>query len=98
MTRELFRSLRPFGRKALPVLAILFAACSGAKTDKSDAAAAGGESAAGGNKNFTIALIAKSSTNPVFLSGRQGAEAAAAELSKANGVNVKIDWLTPPDE
>ena len=43
-------------------------------------------------------MIAKSSTNPVFLSGRQGAEVAAAELSKANGVTVKIDWLTPPNE
>ena len=52
----------------------------------------------GSNKTFTIAMIAKSSTNPVFLSGRQGAEVAAAELSKANGVTVKIDWLTPPNE
>ena len=43
-------------------------------------------------------MIAKSSTNPVFLSGRQGAEAAAAELSKEHGVTVKIDWLTPPNE
>ena len=33
-------------------------------------------------KTFTIAMIAKSSTNPVFLSGRQGAEAAAAELPR----------------
>ena len=79
------------------LFATLLAACSGAKTDKSNAAA-GGASAAGGSKTFTIAMIAKSSTNPVFLSGRQGAEAAAAELTKANGVNVKIDWLTPPDE
>lgn len=50
-------------------------------------------------KTFTIAMIAKSSTNPVFLSGRQGAEVAAAELSKANpDVAVKIEWLTPPTE
>ena len=97
MTRA-FRRPGPLWRTALPLVASLLAACSGAKTDKSDAAAAGGASAAGGSKTFTIALIAKSSTNPVFLSGRQGAEAAAAELSKANGVNVKIDWLTPPDE
>lgn len=47
---------------------------------------------------FTIAMIAKSSTNPVFLSGRQGAEVAAEELSKAHGVTVRIDWLTPPNE
>ncbi|HEU4586921.1 MAG TPA: substrate-binding domain-containing protein, partial [Gemmatimonadaceae bacterium] len=29
---------------------------------------------------------------------RTGAEAAAAELSKEHGVNVKINWLTPPSE
>lgn len=50
------------------------------------------------SKTFTIALIAKSSTNPVFLSGRIGAEAAAAELTSSQGVTVKIDWLTPPNE
>jgi hypothetical protein len=35
-------------------------------------------------------MIAKSSTNPVFLSGRQGAEDAAKELTKSSGVTVKI--------
>ena len=56
------------------------------------------KSAAPAEKTFTIAMIGKSSTNPVFLSGRQGAEAAAAELSAANGMTVRIDWLTPPNE
>ncbi len=77
--------------------ALLLTACSGgANSDK--AASGASTAAAGGGKTFTIAMIAKSSTNPVFLSGRQGAEAAAAELTKQTGVNVKIDWLTPPDE
>jgi ribose transport system substrate-binding protein len=60
----------------------------------------GGANGAGGGSGttFTIAMIAKSSTNPVFLSARTGAEAAAAELSKEHGVNVKINWLTPPSE
>jgi ribose transport system substrate-binding protein len=49
-------------------------------------------------KTFRIALIAKSSTNPVFLSARTGAEAAAADLTKSTGVTVTIDWLTPPTE
>ena len=71
---------------SLAVLACL--ACAGG--DKSDKAAA--------PKTFTIAMIAKSSTNPVFLSGRQGAEAAADSITKATGVTVKIDWLTPPNE
>lgn len=76
-------------RLALVAAAIVVAACG-----------KGGDAAAGGaaGKTFTIAMIAKSSTNPVFLSGRQGAEAAAAELSKAHGITVKIDWLTPPNE
>ena len=59
-------------------------------------AACGGD--AGGGKTFTIAMIAKSSTNPVFLSGRKGAEDAADSISKATGVTVRIDWLTPPSE
>lgn len=71
---------------------LLAAACGGAKDGASGGA--GGE----GGKTFTIAMIAKSSTNPVFLSGRQGAETAAAELSAAHNMTVKIDWLTPPNE
>jgi len=74
-------------RTALAAAALAMVACG-----KADNAAAGG------GKIFTIAMIAKSSTNPVFLSGRQGAEVAAAELSKQHGVTVKIDWLTPPNE
>ena len=45
-----------------------------------------------------IAMIAKSSTNPVFLSARTGAEAAAKELSQKHGVPIEIVWLTPPPE
>ena len=43
-------------------------------------------------------MIAKSSTNPVFLSARTGAEAAAKELSQKNNVPIEIVWLTPPSE
>jgi ribose transport system substrate-binding protein len=49
-------------------------------------------------KSFKIALIAKSSTNPVFLSARTGAEAAAKELSAKYGIDIAIDWRTPPTE
>jgi ribose transport system substrate-binding protein len=49
-------------------------------------------------KTFKIALIAKSSTNPVFLSARTGAEAAAKELSAKYGIDIAIDWRTPPTE
>lgn len=58
----------------------------------------GGGGEGGASTTFRIAMIAKSSTNPVFLSGRQGAEAAAKELSAEHGVTVQIDWLTPPNE
>lgn len=81
-------SLLPAARSATVALTLLAtAACGGGGGGGGDAA-----------KTFTIAMIAKSSTNPVFLSGRQGAEAAAAELTKETGVTVKIDWLTPPNE
>ena len=78
---------------ALGVLSLV-AACGGSGKSSDGQSAA----AKGGSGTFTIAMIAKSSTNPVFLSGRMGAEAAAAELSKAHNVTVKIDWLTPPTE
>ncbi len=49
------------------------------------------------DSNITIAMIAKSSSNPVFLAARTGAEAAARELSRA-GRHVEVAWLTPPQE
>lgn len=50
------------------------------------------------NRAIKIAMIAKSSTNPVFLSSRTGAEAAAKELSEKHGTSITIDWRTPPNE
>jgi ribose transport system substrate-binding protein len=49
-------------------------------------------------KSITITMIAKSSTNPVFLSARTGAEDKAKELSAKLGIDIKIDWRTPPAE
>jgi ribose transport system substrate-binding protein len=49
-------------------------------------------------KKFTIAMIAKSSTNPVFLASRTGAEAAAKQLSDSLHLTVDVVWLTPPQE
>src|SRR5580704_15129456 len=62
------------------------------------AAVAVGNSFAQAKKTIKIALIAKSSTNPVFLSARTGAEAAAKELSAKYGIDIVIDWRTPPTE
>src|SRR5207237_7748503 len=58
--------------------------------------AAGG--AASGPHSIRIAMIAKSSTNPVFLSARTGAETTAKELAAKIGVPIEIAWLTPPQE
>ena len=47
--------------------------------------------------DIKITLIAKSSNNPVFLSARTGAEAAAKALS-VDGRTISIDWRTPNEE
>ena len=77
--------------RVLPAVAalLLSAACG-----RSEPAA--GQPAAG--HGLKIAMIAKSSTNPVFLSARTGAEAAAKELSAKHGLPIEIMWLTPPAE
>lgn len=61
--------------------------------------AGSGESGKSGNtKPIKITMIAKSSTNPFFLSTKTGADAAAADLSKKLGRPVEVDWRTPPQE
>ena len=59
----------------------------------------GGEDARlGGDGKLTIAMIAKSSANPVFLSARDGANAAAKALGEQHDVPIEVAWLTPPQE
>ena len=53
---------------------------------------------ASGDSVIRIALIAKSSNNPVFLAARTGAEAAAKDLSAQHGISIEVVWLTPPQE
>jgi ribose transport system substrate-binding protein len=76
---------------ALTLLATVLGGCRGDQTAPAQQAAP----AAAGLK---IAMIAKSSTNPVFLSARTGADAAARELSKQHGIAIEIAWMTPPAE
>ncbi|HET7233951.1 MAG TPA: substrate-binding domain-containing protein [Longimicrobium sp.] len=89
--------------RGIAALAVMGAAACGG----GDKPAAGGEQkgapAAGAardpNAPITIAVIAKSSNNPVFLAARTGAEAAAKEISaQPGGPQVRINWLTPPQE
>jgi ribose transport system substrate-binding protein len=74
---------------------VALAICCGRTEQPAPAASQPTGGAAG--KPLKIALIAKSSTNPVFLAARTGAEAKAKELS-AQGTPVEIAWLTPPQE
>jgi ribose transport system substrate-binding protein len=79
------------------VLSVGLAACTGGdKSAPAGSTPAVGAPAAG--RGLKIAMIAKSSTNPVFLSARTGAEVAAKELSQKHGIPVEIAWLTPPAE
>lgn len=80
---------------SVTVTALLLAGCN--RQSEAPAGNTGGQDG-GANRGLRIALIAKSSTNPVFLSARTGAEAAAKELSQQHGVPVEILWLTPPAE
>lgn len=95
------RTVRSMGMAASLVLGLGLLACGGGEKPKeagADSASAARAAKLGGDGKLTIALIAKSSTNPVFLSARTGAEAAAAELSKKYGVPIEVAWLTPPQE
>lgn len=47
---------------------------------------------------YTIGVIAKSNSNPVFQAARTGAESAGKRLSDELGVNVRVQWNTPPQE
>ena len=86
--------IRAFGRAYawLTVAALTVAACGGSQP------APANQNQAAGPRGLKIAMIAKSSTNPVFLSARTGAEAAAKALTAKHNVPVEIAWLTPPTE
>ncbi len=50
-------------------------------------------------RTINITMIGKSKANPVFLTARKGAEAAARDLSdKYSKIEVNIDWRTPKTE
>lgn len=57
-----------------------------------------GGTASTDKKSYKITMIAKSSDNPVFAASHTGADAAAKELSEKLGVEITIDWRTPPKE
>ena len=82
-------------KNAALALIVALAACSGSGDKPADSAQA---ASGAGARKFTIAMIGKSSNNPVFLAARTGAEQAAKDLSAKNNMNIEIAWLTPPQE
>jgi ribose transport system substrate-binding protein len=82
---------------AATVLTVALAACGGGDSS-APAGSTPGTGAPAAGRGLKIAMIAKSSTNPVFLSARTGADVAAKELSQKHGIPIEIAWLTPPAE
>jgi ribose transport system substrate-binding protein len=91
-------SRRAFGGAALAGLLAAGLAAGCKPKAAPTATGEGGGSPMAGAKPIRIAMIAKSSTNPVFLSARRGAETAARDLSARTGVPIELVWLTPPQE
>src|SRR5688500_242673 len=87
-------------RAALAItVGLAITACGGGGEGSADTRTAAQPATPGGaGAKYTIAVIAKSSNNPVFQAARTGAEAAAKELSAKHGIDVQIAWLTPPTE
>jgi len=84
---------------ALPLLAAVIAAgVVGCSPSPEAAKPEGTPVAAGDKKAIKITLIAKSSNNPVFMSAKVGAEAAAKELGEKSGRTITVDWRTPNEE
>ena len=96
--RSLLRSLRRVSLAFLLVAVAAAAGCPKPSTAPTATGEGGAPAPLAGAKPIRIAMIAKSSTNPVFLSARRGAETAAKDLSGRTGVPIEIMWLTPPQE
>lgn len=91
--------MRVFKLIAIACIAPLALAGCGSGTNDGDRQTGGATSASGKEKkSLRITLIAKSQNNPVFQAAKIGAEAAAKELSDKEGVDVAVDWQTPPTE
>jgi ribose transport system substrate-binding protein len=89
------------GRLAAAAIALIVTApvaCKRGDQGRGGSGFSAGAAPEASGKPIRIAMIAKSSTNPIFLSARTGAEAAAKELTAKIGAAVEIVWLTPPQE
>ena len=98
LRRSLHRSLRGVSLAFLLAAVAAAAGCPKPSSAPTATGEGGAPAPLAGAKPIRIAMIAKSSTNPVFLSARRGAETAAKDLSGRTGVPIEIMWLTPPQE
>jgi len=89
--------MKRFRLMSAAVVTVALVACGKSDQAKPDGAASKAADTPAKNK-ITIAMIAKSSNNPVFLAARTGAENAAKELSAKDSIQVTVNWLTPPEE
>lgn len=49
-------------------------------------------------KRYVFGFVPKSSSNPVFIAARAGAEAAQREIAERAGVEIEIRWTAPLNE
>lgn len=78
----------------LALTGISLVGCS--KSAESDS---GSSAASSGETIYTIAVIAKSNSNPPFQAAKTGAMDAGKRLSaEMEGVTIQVDWQTPPQE
>ncbi|MEM9372949.1 MAG: substrate-binding domain-containing protein [Planctomycetota bacterium] len=72
--------------------------CSDTSSNDAAPSSGGASESTAEQPTYTIGVIAKSSANPVFMAARTGAIAAGDRLSEELGVNVDVQWKTPPQE
>ncbi|MDG2149905.1 MAG: substrate-binding domain-containing protein [Planctomycetota bacterium] len=77
---------RPSGPQAFLFALLLLAGCSDDASEE------------GAQDRVVIGLVGKSQGNAVFQAAYLGAQAAAVELGAERGLDIVIDWQTPPDE
>lgn len=77
--------------------ALLTAGCNKTESE-TPAANAGGAGGSADAVTYTIGVIGKSNSNPPFQAARTGAMAAGQRLSEELGINVEVQWKTPPQE
>jgi ribose transport system substrate-binding protein len=76
----------------------LTAGCAVAALAASGCSKAAAPPVAGAKRTIHIGMVAKSESNDVFQAAHTGAVDAAKELSDKDGVDIEIEWRTPPNE